>query len=183
MNKKVLVPIARGSEELEAVAIIDVLRRADISVKVAGENEIITCSRGIKIIPDLLLDYISDEDIFDAVVLPGGLKGVENLSANDHLENIIEAHIRENKLVCAICAAPLVLADRKFLPTGAVITSHPGVKPQLKKFQYSDDRVVEYGNFITSRGPGTAIELALRIVEKLAGTDVADKIASAMLHK
>ncbi|MFP4527233.1 MAG: DJ-1 family glyoxalase III [Candidatus Kapaibacterium sp.] len=183
MKKTALVTIAHGTEEIEAVTIIDVLRRASVSVRTAGANDIVTCSRGIKIIPDVLLDNIDRDELFDAIVLPGGMQGMENLTANYHLAEIISNHIYNGRLICAICAAPVLLADHKFLPENARITSHPSVRPQLKRFDYSDDRVVEHENLITSRGPGTAMEFALAIVRRLAGEEISEKLAKDMIHQ
>ena len=96
MDVKILVPVANGTEDMEAAIIIDMLRRAGIQVKVAGENEIITCARGIKLIPDLLLESINEDDEYDAIVIPGGQQGVFNLNRNEYLLSILKKHKEKN---------------------------------------------------------------------------------------
>lgn len=183
MEKKVLVPIAAGTEEAEAIIIIDLLRRADgVKIFVAGESDVTTCSRGVKIIPDVLIDSIDEDAEWDAIVLPGGLGGVENLSANEHFIGILKKHTANSRLTGAVCAAPLILAEHKIFPSDAQITSHPTVKALLRNFGYSDKSVVKSGRFITSRGVGTAIDFALAIIEELAGEEIANKVADSIVY-
>jgi 4-methyl-5(b-hydroxyethyl)-thiazole monophosphate biosynthesis len=176
-----LVPIANGTEEIEAVTVIDILRRAGIDVVVAGTGSLMKCSRGVNLIPDCLIADIDPNDKFDAIILPGGLSGVQDLANNEHLDMIINKH-RDNTLFGAICAAPPILADKEILKDSALITSHPSVKEKLGQFQYSDSATVLDDNIITSRGAGTAMEFALRIVEVLMSKDISDKIASDILY-
>ena len=127
MDKNVLIAIAQGSEDIEVAVPVDMLRRAGITVKVAGETDIITCSRGLKLIPDLLLQEIDDDVIFDALIIPGGNEGTYRLTNNEYLFKIIKRHIENGKIIAAICAGPLVLHDNKFLPATMSLTSHPSV--------------------------------------------------------
>lgn len=175
---QVLVPIANGSEEMEAVIIIDMLRRAGLDVEVAGAGDVVTCSRGVRIVPDIALHEISEDDTFAAIVLPGGSEGVEELIKNPYLENILRRHKERNGLIGAICAAPTILHEFRMLSAGTVLTSHPSVADQLKQYAYTLDRVAEDGLLITSRGPGTAIEFSLALIRRLADATTASRIAS-----
>lgn len=183
MDIKVLVPLAQGAEELEAVTIIDLLRRAGIKVTVAGENEIITCSRGIKIIPDVLLDTIDIDLNFDAIVLPGGGQGVENLMKNEKLGILLKHQKSQNRIIAAVCAAPLALSHFKIIDKDNKITSHPSVKDNLRIYNWENKKVVEDGIFITSKGAGTAIEFALNIIRKLCGDEITDNVAEQIVYR
>lgn len=183
----VLMPIAYGTEEMETVITADILRRAGILVTIAGESQIITCSRGVKIIPDVLLDDVLEEDEYDAVVLPGGSRGVENLSENPQVEKLVKANFERNALICAICAAPVLLEQFRLLTDtpDIRITSHPSVESVLRQTTsatYATDNVVKDAGIITSRGAGTALEFALAIVETLEGRQMADQIARDIMY-
>ena len=182
MEKKVLIPIAQGTEEIEAVVVIDILRRSGINVKVAGETEIVTCSRGVKIIPDVLIEKILLEEDYDAIILPGGSTGVENLLKNTHLEDVLKNHSGKNKIIAAICAAPTILSFYNLIPRGRRLTSHPSVRSQLQQYNYLEDKVVHDDNIITSRGAGTAFEFAFWLVEVLLDTETALKIAKDIIY-
>lgn len=183
MSLKVLIPIADGSEEMEAVIIIDLLRRAQIEAVVAGENAETVCSRGVKIVADALLDDIDSYEKFDAVVLPGGLGGTERLSKNAKLATILKNSRENNTLVGAVCAAPLALKAAGVIPKGVAITSHPSVKDKLGEYKYSEDAVAFDRGIITSRGAGTAIDFALSIIEKLIDKKTADEIAAGIVYQ
>ena len=175
----VLVPISNGTEEMEAVIIIDMLRRAGITVTVAGDGDVIICSRGVKLVPDAILETLTDDDQFDAIVLPGGMQGVESLSANESVVHILERHIASKRLVAAICAAPLLLHDHALIPKGATITSHSAIAGTLQdRYTYTLDRVVEDGTLITSRGAGTAFEFSLALIRRLSSDAVATRVAT-----
>jgi protein deglycase len=164
--KKVLMPLAPGFEEIETVTVVDILRRAGARVTLAGtESGILEGSRGIHLIADILLEKV-DIDAFDLVVLPGGQPGTSNLQKNARVKVILETMNRNNKWIAAICAAPLVLQSAGIL-TDKTITSHPSVRGGLQATHYSEDRVVVDGNLVTSRGPGTALEFAMKLVELL----------------
>lgn len=176
--KKVLVPIANGSEEMEAVIIIDMLRRASIEVVVAGEGDVVVCSRGIRIAPDVRIDDITEDDTFDAIVLPGGSQGVANFASNHSLELILAKHVASKRLVGALCAAPTVLHEFGLIPARAVITSHPSVADELTAYTYTLDRVATDGMLITSRGAGTAFEFSLALIRTLSNSNTAMHIAT-----
>lgn len=183
MDKKALIPIAQGTEELEAITVIDLFRRAGIQVKVAGENEIVTCSRGTKLLPDILTESIDEDMTFDVIVIPGGNEGVINLMKSERLQNILQKHHQEEKLIGAICAGPTVLQQFKIINRSNRITSHPSVKSYFSGFDYSEDNVVEDGNIVTSRSAGTSIEFALTLINRLCGDEIADKISEEIVYR
>jgi 4-methyl-5(b-hydroxyethyl)-thiazole monophosphate biosynthesis len=177
---KVVVPLADGFEEIEAMAIIDVLRRAGIEVTVAGlHSGLIESARRVKIAPDTTIDTVTVDD-FDMIILPGGQPGSDNLNANERVRGLIRDFHNNGKLTAAICAAPYVLANAGVLD-GKRVTSYPSFKDKLGGGLYQEKTFVEDGNIMTSRGPGTAICFALAIVEKLVGKEKADTIKEAML--
>ncbi len=182
MDKSILVPISSGTEEIEAVVIIDLLRRAGISVKVAGENEIITCSRKVRILPDIFIENITQDMKFDGIVIPGGGSGVKHLSENNHLIDIIKTHYKNGALIGAICAAPIIFSIHKFIDKNTILTSHPSVRPELSEFKYIEQAVVVDKNIITSRGAGTSIQFTLTIIEMLGGQELANKIANDIMY-
>jgi 4-methyl-5(b-hydroxyethyl)-thiazole monophosphate biosynthesis len=178
--KRVLVPLAPGFEEIEAVTIIDILRRAEIPVTVAGTAAgPITGSRGVVITPDTTLDAVADAR-FDMVVLPGGGPGTEALRRDSRVTSILKRHADHGAWIAAICAAPMVLADAGLL-AGRRVTSYPSAQSQLSTTDYRTDRVVVDGRLITSRSPGTALEFALTLVEHLVGQTVSRRIAGDVL--
>ncbi|MBI2794933.1 MAG: DJ-1/PfpI family protein [Ignavibacteria bacterium] len=174
----ILVPIANGTEEMEAVIIIDMLRRAGLDVVVAGDGDMVTCSRGIRIVPDISIDDISDDDVFDAIILPGGSQGAANFASNTALEHIVIRHKKKKALIGAICAAPTVLHEFGLLRSSTVITSHPSYADVLSGYAYTTDRVAADGEIITSRGAGTAFEFALSLIRKLADEATARRVAT-----
>jgi 4-methyl-5(b-hydroxyethyl)-thiazole monophosphate biosynthesis len=177
---KVVIILADGFEELEAVAIIDVLRRAGIGVVSAGLHEgPVSSVRNVKVIPDTVIDTITSDD-FDMLVLPGGMPGAANLDADERVGGLIRDFNSKGKMTAAICAAPYVLANAGIL-NGKRVTSYPSFKDKLGSAIYEEKTVVEDGNILTSRGPGTALCFALAIVEKLAGKEKAQQIKEAML--
>jgi len=177
---KVLIPLAEGFEELEAVAVIDVLRRAGIEVITAGlQPGPVASARKVAVIPDTTIDTARAED-FDMIILPGGQPGSDNLSADIRIDKLLKDFHTADKLIGAICAAPTVLAKAGLL-SGRQATSYPGYQEKLGGAYYLDKMVVEDGKTITSQGPGTAIPFALAIVSRLAGSRTAEDIAKAML--
>ncbi|MFZ5863281.1 MAG: DJ-1 family glyoxalase III [Nitrospirota bacterium] len=178
--KRVLVPLAPGFEEIEAVTIIDILRRADVHVTVAGTTDgPITGSRGVVITPDSTLDTVADAT-FDMVVLPGGGPGTDALRRDARIAVIVKRHADRGAWIAAICAAPTVLADLGLL-TGRRATSYPATQSELRSADYRTDRVVVDGRIITSRSPGTALEFALTLVESLVGRTVSRRITGDVL--
>jgi 4-methyl-5(b-hydroxyethyl)-thiazole monophosphate biosynthesis len=169
---KVLVPVANGSEEMEVVIIVDVLRRAGFDVTLASvEKELqIIASRNVKIVADQFLDELRAED-FDMIVLPGGMPGAERLRDCETLTVLLSTQVEARKPVGAICAAPAVVFEAKGLLQGKKATSHPAFSAKLTDQSAVDGRVVIDGLIITSRGPGTAMEFALSIAEKVVEHD------------
>jgi len=177
---RVAVMLADGFEEVEAIAIIDVLRRAEIDTVVAGLHDgHITSTRKVKVIPDTTIDTVRADD-FDMIVLPGGQPGTDNLNADPRVKELIQAFSRKGKLTGAICAAPMVLASAGVLQ-GKHATSHPSCKDKLGGAVYEEASVVTDGNVLTSRGAGTALAFGLAIVERLINKERAQKIREAML--
>lgn len=166
----VLVPLAPGCEELEAITIIDLLRRAGIQVVTAGlDDGPVRGSRGTVLIPDTTLHHALQQE-FDMVALPGGQPGSNNLNADPRIHTLLKHMADQDKYTAAICAAPLVLANAGLLH-GKRATSFPGVlsKMDLHGVELKTDAVVHDGKVITSRGPGTAMDFALTLIEILAG--------------
>ena len=177
---RVAVILADGFEEVEATAIIDVLRRAEIDTVVAGLHEgHITSTRKVKIIPDTTIDTVSVDD-FDMIVLPGGQPGTDNLNADLRVKELIKGFSRKGKLMGAICAAPMVLASAGVLQ-GKHATSYPSCKARLGGAIYEEKSVVTDGNVLTSRGAGTALTFGLAIVERLVSKEKEQKIKEAMM--
>lgn len=174
----VLVPIANGTEEMEAVIIVDMLRRAGLNVIVAGNSDVVTCSRGIRIVPDKRFEYINEDDHFDAIVLPGGQQGVEEFISSSVLEQILKRHTKSKGITAAICAAPIVLHEFGLLTSKATVTSHPSVEQDLASYTYVLDRVARDGQIITSRGAGTAFEFTLALITALTDSTIATRIAT-----
>jgi len=165
---KVLVPLAQGCEEIEAVTVIDILRRAGITVVSAGlDDQPVRASRGVMLMPDSTLDAVLHED-FDMIVLPGGQPGTNHLKADARVLKLVQRMAQQDKYVTAICAAPSVLASAGLLD-GRQATSFPGALAPFPKVKQRHAAVVEDGKIITSRGPGTAMDFALTLVERLTG--------------
>jgi 4-methyl-5(b-hydroxyethyl)-thiazole monophosphate biosynthesis len=178
---KVLVPLAQGCEEVEAVTLIDLLRRAGIEVVSAGlDGQPVKASRGVVLLPDTTLDAALQQD-FDMVVLPGGMPGMTHLRNDPRIIALLQQMAAQGKYTCAICAAPAVLADAGLL-AGKSATSYPGFvdKMNLPDTTYRNDAVVADGKVITSRGPGTAMDFALTLIETLAGKARRDEVEAAL---
>lgn len=181
--KRVLVPLADGFEEMEGIIIIDVLRRANVEVIVAGlDKKEITASRKTKHIADYTLDEVKDWE-FDAIILPGGSEGANRLSNDSRIKDIIEKLHNKNKIIGAICAAPNVLIKHKLFNNDDKFTLHPNTLPDNYNGIYVDERVVKTRNIFTSKGPGTAFEFALAIVEELCGPEVRKEVEKPMFVK
>ncbi|MBI3399495.1 MAG: DJ-1/PfpI family protein [Deltaproteobacteria bacterium] len=180
--KKVLIPLAPGFEEIEAIAVVDILRRAGVDVVMAGTaaNPIEGRNR-IKVLADVILGSAKDQD-FDMIILPGGAIGTENLKKDSRIKEIVERLCKKGKFISAICAAPTVLSAIG-ITAGKTVTSHPTVRTKLEKEKISDERVVIDGNIITSQGPGTAIEFAFKLVEVLLGKEKAAEVNKSVLAR
>lgn len=175
-----LILLANGFEEVEAMAVVDVLRRGEIKIVVAGLNAgYVESARGVKVIPDTTIDNINADD-YDILILPGGVPGTDNLNADERVKRLILEFSNKGKLTGAICAAPSILAGLGLLE-GKKVTSYPTYKEKLGKVDYKEEKVVVDGNILTSRGPATALCFALAIVERLAGKTKADELKQKML--
>ncbi|KAJ9518460.1 hypothetical protein QJQ45_018488, partial [Haematococcus lacustris] len=182
-RKTVLVPIANGSEEMEAVIIIDVLRRAGAEVTVASvENElVVTCSRGVKLQADVSMDSAASST-YDVIALPGGMPGAERLRDCGALERLLREQAAAGRHTAAICATPTVFLEAKGLVgEGAKVTAHPAFADKLKNQSAVSERVVVDGLLTTSRGPGTAFEFALSLVKQLYGEEKLQAVAAPMV--
>ncbi len=177
--KKVIVPLAHGLEEIEAVAGIDILRRADIEVTTVSLNgPEVKGAHDIVILADKSIDEV-DADEFDGILLPGGMPGSTNLRDDERVINIIKALNKSNKLVSAICAAPIVLEKAGVLKDRKA-TSYPGFGEEMPSCKYLDDRVVVDNNIITGKGPGAALEFAFEIVRYLTGEEKVNELKDEM---
>jgi 4-methyl-5(b-hydroxyethyl)-thiazole monophosphate biosynthesis len=180
---RVLVPLAEGCEELEAVTIIDLLRRAGIEVVSAGlKPGIVKASRGVQLVPDTTLDAALTED-YDMVVLPGGMPGAQHLKDDPRVIALLKRMAEAGRYTAAICAAPVVLAAAGVL-AGRAATSYPGFldKMNLADVTCKTDSVVQDGRVITSRGPGTAMDFALTLVGILAGEDKRQQVEAGLVR-
>ena len=183
MKTSVLIILADGFEEIEAISIIDVLRRAEIDVTVVSVTEKleVTGSHNIKIIADQLFSFI-DYELIDMIILPGGMPGSSNL--NIHLglrEQILNFH-ENKKMLGAICAAPLVFGSLGILKN-INATCYPGFENQLHGAIVTGENIEVAGHIITAKGAGVAIDFALKIVEILKGKELANKLAQKMITK
>ena len=181
MAKKALIPIADGTEELEAVTIIDVLRRAGVSVTVASVDTIqVTCSRDVKLVADRFIGDCVGED-YDVIVLPGGMPGAERLRDSDTLVGLLKRQVEKGGYLGAICASPAVVLEHHGLLSYRKATCYPSFAGKLKEAVSTQQSVVADGPFITSQGPGTALAFSLKLVELLLGQKKANEIAQAMV--
>ncbi|XP_045161187.2 Parkinson disease protein 7 homolog [Mercenaria mercenaria] len=181
---KALVILSEGAEEMETVITVDVLRRGGIEVTLAGLTgaDPVLCSRNVKIVPDAALSDAVSKGPYDVVVCPGGAKGAQNLAESQEVGKILQEQEKGGRLIAAVCAAPIALASHK-IGQGKNVTSHPSVKDKVGDHKYSEERVVQDGKLITSRGPGTCFEFALKIVESLLGEEKANSLVAPMLLK
>lgn len=177
---RVLVPVADGFEEIETTTVVDMLRRAGTEVCLAGlEKRILTGSRLIKVEPDCALEEVLTSN-FDMIVLPGGQPGVNNLRADRRLIQLVQKMHANGKWIAAICAAPLVLREAGLIE-GVRLTSFPGIRAELPGCDYREERVVVEEKLVTSRGPGTALEFALKLIEILHGMETARSLSQTVL--
>ncbi|XP_039126529.1 LOW QUALITY PROTEIN: protein DJ-1 homolog B-like [Dioscorea cayenensis subsp. rotundata] len=179
---RILVPIANGTEEMEAVMIIDILRRANADVIVASiEDKLeIIASRKVKLVADMLLDEALKIE-FDLIVLPGGLGGAQAFSNSEKLVGLLKKQAEANKLYAAVCASPALVLEPHGLLKGKKATAFPAMCNKLSDQSACENRVVVDGNLVTSRGPGTSMEFALAIVEKLFGREKALSLAKSLV--
>jgi protein deglycase len=177
---RVLVPLAEGCEEMEAVIVIDTLRRAQWEVVVAGlKPGPVRASRGVVLVPDTTWDRI-DAGSFDMIVVPGGSKGVDNLRADPRVLDAIRLLRGQDKITAAVCAGPLVLQEAGILD-GRRATCHPGAASRMTAATRIDERVVVDGRIVTSQGAGTCFDFALAIVRMVDGESKAREVAEGMV--
>jgi 4-methyl-5(b-hydroxyethyl)-thiazole monophosphate biosynthesis len=173
--KRIAVLLAEGFEEVEAVTPIDFLRRAGVEVITAGvTGKTVIGAHGVPFTADILLKGAPAD--LDGIVIPGGMPGAANIAKSAAAVELIQKLFSAKKLVAAICAAPgVVLGPNGFLK-GKKFTCYPGYEKDVKDAAFSETRVVKDGNLITSRGPGTAAEFAIALIDYLVGKDAADKV-------
>lgn len=176
----VFVMLAEGFEEIEALTVVDVLRRAQISVEtVSIKDKEVTGAHGITVSADRLLNEMDFSEL-QMLVLPGGMPGTKYLDASKELSEILERAVTEGKFVAAICAAPTVLGKRGYLK-GKRATCYEGMEAELLDAEVLREPVVTDLPFITSRGPATAMRFAVELVRQLKGDETADAVYGAML--
>lgn len=180
--KRVLTLLAPGFEEIEAVTIIDILRRAGVAVTVAGTVEgAIEGSRKVRLLADLSIDKVAGSD-YDMIVLPGGQPGTDHLAGDERVGRILKEAAAKGAYISAICAAPSILASAGLL-AGKKATSHPSVRERMRGVAYSEARVVVDGKWVTSRSPGTAMEFAFELVRLLVGEEKAKEVNQGVMAR
>lgn len=176
----IYVFLAPGFEEIEALAVVDVLRRAELEVLTVGVGEdFVIGSHQIPVACDIFEKSLVLDERVEAIVLPGGMPGTLNLEKSEAVQKAIDWAIENDKLVCAICAAPSILGHKGLLD-GKNATCFPGFEDELFGASISKDYVVKDGNIITARGMGSAIEFGLQIAEVLTSKENADKIRASL---
>ena len=180
--KKIALLLAEGFEEVEAVTPADFLNRAGIEVLITGvTGKTVKGAHNITLLADYELQDLPRD--LDGVIIPGGMLGSENVALSDDAIDLIKKINREGKLVAAICAAPAIVLEKAGVISGKKATCYPGMEKRFTQSTFSEERVVVDGNVVTSRGPGTAAEFAIKIVEILTGKEAAEKIFNATLQK
>jgi 4-methyl-5(b-hydroxyethyl)-thiazole monophosphate biosynthesis len=178
--KRVLIPLAEGFEEIEALTAADVLRRAGLEVVLAGlAGTIVKGRSNVKVIADRKIEDVKDDD-FDAIVLPGGNPGYINLGKSKNVSDMIRKFDGNKKLIAAICAAPSILAKMGILNEKRA-TIYPGMERDIPRPR--SGKVVVDGHIITSEGPGTSIEFALEIIKNLLGKAKAEKVRNELVYR
>ena len=177
---KAIVLLAEGFEEIEAITVVDVLRRLDIVCDTCSihEREVQGAHRTV-VQADVLFDDVDFQD-YQTVILPGGMPGAQHLKEDKRVIALISDFYAAGKLVAAICAAPIVFKEAG-ITAGKTLTSYPGFRDEFADSHYVDDRVVQDGNLITSRGPATAMAFAFRIAENMTDAGRVEMVQNAML--
>ncbi len=179
----ILIPLAEGFEELEAITVIDLLRRAGFNVITAGlDDKPVRASRQNVLIPDTSIEKVMDQQ-FDLIVLPGGLPGADNLRDNENIQKLIRQQHQLNKKIAAICAAPKALASAGIL-NGKKITCYPGALNEIDSsdFTISGNAIEIDDNVITSRGPGTAMDFALTLIEQVGNLELRKTVEAQLVR-
>lgn len=185
-HKRVLVPFSKGVEEIELVAVVDILRRANVEVCMASlDGGPVTGRSDITMIPDDDFGKVMQER-WDMIVLPGGLPNAHTLRDDPRVKQVVLRLKEKRRSVAAICAAPTALAAYGVVENRR-ITSYPGCKSEIEKLApaavYVDDAVVEDDFLITSRGAGTAVAFALRLVARLCGENIAEQVKTLIVAR
>lgn len=180
---RVLVPLAHGSEEIELVTIVDVLRRGKLVVDVASVESTLEClcSRGVRITADVFFGDAAGRS-YDAVVLAGGAKGAEKFRDYSPLIDLLKAFSARGHVIGAVCASPAVVLAHHGLLDRVNATCYPTLATLIPQLVTGKDVVID-GNVITSRGPGTSMSFALALVERLAGASMCEEVKSGLLHQ
>ena len=179
--KKVALFLANGFEEIEALATVDILRRAQIPVETISlsEEKIVTGAHNIPVTADTTFNK-ADFAAVEVLALPGGMPGAKHLNEHEGLKNLLLEFNAQNKLIAAICAAPMVLGGLRLLE-GRRATCYPGFEPELIGAQVTGENVVVDGNITTGRGPGLVFDFALRMVEQIAGLATRREVQQGLL--
>ena len=179
----VYVFLAEGFEEIEALTPVDLLRRADVEVKTVGvTGSVVTGSHGIRVEADITLEEALSgvNEGFEMMILPGGMPGAKNLDASEGVSAFIDAAVKNDSYIAAICAAPMILGKRGVLE-GKDATCYPGFEDYLKGAKHYPASVVVDGNIVTSDGMGSALDFALQLVSLLKGEAESEKLADAIM--
>ncbi|WP_129723901.1 DJ-1 family glyoxalase III [Xylanivirga thermophila] len=181
---KAIVFLAEGFEEVEALTVVDYLRRKDIGVDTVSitQNNMVKGAHDITLIADKKIDDINNLDRYDGAIIPGGMPGAINLRDNARVIEILSIMNKDDKMVAAICAGPIVL-QRAGIIAGKRVTSYPGFEEKLKDSIYMEEPVVRDGNIITSRGPALAVDFAIEIIKYLRGEEKAEELKEDILYK
>ncbi|HEC56318.1 MAG TPA: DJ-1/PfpI family protein [Candidatus Syntrophoarchaeum butanivorans] len=181
---KVLVPLAQGFEEIEAITLVDILRRGGLEVVTASldGSDLVEAAHGVKLAPDTSLSKIDDPLGFDAIILPGGNPGYTNLRRNSGLLEVVRRMNEAGRIIAAICGAPTVLSDLGIL-RGRAATSHPSVKGEIVCGEYREDRTVVDGRIITSRSAGSAMEFAFKLLEVMKGHEIVEEVNRGVIAR
>ena len=179
----VYVMLAEGFEEVEAITVIDVLRRAEVDVRTVAvtEGPVVTGAHGIPVTADQGMDPSALKQA-ELVVLPGGMPGTLNLDASPELDEVLRERAANGQPIAAICAAPMVLAHKGILD-GRCATIYPGMEEELAGAVHTEGTVVTDGTIITSKGPGTAMSFALALAAFLKGEQTAEEVRAGLLYK
>lgn len=180
----VIVFLAPGFEEVEALTVVDYLRRVtpiQVEMVAVGDSLQVSGSHHIEVKADKRIDDLTNLDAYQAVVIPGGMPGAGNLRDDQRVIKIVREMNAAGKLVAAICAGPIVLEKAKIID-GKKVTSYPGFEKDLPNSSYQETAVVKDGNIITSRGPGKAVDFALELVTVLVGAKEAETLRKNILY-
>jgi 4-methyl-5(b-hydroxyethyl)-thiazole monophosphate biosynthesis len=182
MDKRILVPLAEGFETIEALAVVDVFRRAGVQVDLAavGDSLQVTSSHQVRVTADLFLGQCLNRN-YDLVVVPGGIPGAQNLQKSELLAEILKKQRQEEKLYGAICAAPALVLEHHGLLAGKKATCHPGFVGQLADQSAIGERVVCDDNCVTAKGAGVSVDFALELLARVAGEETRRAVAKGMV--